>query len=62
MKPSTWILLAVAAGGAALAARRVLAADPERTGRSLTDRCDHLSRELQLRLESQRGSDLRLAA
>ena len=62
MKPSTWILLAVAAGGAALATRKALASDPDRRSRSLSTRCDDLARELQLRLEGQRGSETRLAA
>ncbi|RYG40992.1 hypothetical protein EON79_21600 [bacterium] len=62
MKPSTWILLAVAAASAALATRKALAPDTERTSRDLSARCDDLSRELQRRLEGQRGSEARLAA
>lgn len=50
MKLSTWIVLAVAAGGAAIAARKALQPDAEKLGRNLSERCDDLSRQLQLRL------------
>lgn len=56
MRLSTWIVLALASVGAAAAARKALRLDGETLGRHLSERCDDLTRQLELRLDQKKAA------